>query len=145
MNVLVSACLIGLKCRYDGKEVRDPNVLDLVNEYNLIPICPEQLGGLSTPRSPAEIKEGKVQNQEGTDVTTEYQKGAEEVLKVAKIFNCKYAILKERSPSCGSGEVYDGSFSGKLISGKGITTKLLIDNGIKVFAESNVWELKKER
>lgn len=142
MNILVSACLLGLKCRYDGKEVSNLEVLKIKEKYSLIPVCPEQLGGLSTPRPPAEIKNARVINNKNKDVTEEYKKGAEEALKLAKIFDCKYAILKERSPSCGYGQIYDGTFSGKLIPGKGITAELLIKNGIKVIADSRASELK---
>lgn len=142
MNILVSACLLGLKCRYDGKEVSNLEVLKIKEKYSLIPVCPEQLGGLSTPRPPAEIKNARVINNKNKDVTEEYNRGAEEALKLAKIFDCKYAILKERSPSCGYGQIYDGTFSGKLIPGKGITAELLIKNGIKVIADSRASELK---
>lgn len=143
MNVIVSACLLGLKCRYDGKEVSNLEVLKIKDNYSLIPLCPEQLGGLATPRPPAEIKNGKVINKLAYDVTEEYKKGAEEALKLAKIFDCKYAILKDRSPSCGCGQIYDGTFSGKLVPGNGITTELFLQNGIKVLGESEFSDFKK--
>ncbi len=144
MNILVSACLLGLKCRYDGKEVANLEVLKIKDNYSLIPVCPEQLGGLATPRPPAEIKNVRVINNKSQDVTEEYNRGAEEALKLAKIFDCKFAILKERSPSCGSVEIYDGTFSEKLIPGKGITAELLEKNGIKIIGESSVFSLGKE-
>ena len=136
MKLLVSACLMGICCRYDGKSVTDGLVYALRNRHQLIPICPEQLGGLATPRCPAEIKGGKVITKEGVDVTANYQLGAQMALKIAKDLGCRAAILKERSPSCGCGEIYDGSFSGTKTVGNGITAKLLIQNGICVVGES---------
>lgn len=135
MNILVSACLIGLSCRYDGRSETAINTL-CTDTYTLIPVCPEQLGGLPTPRAPAEISGNEVINRSGDKVTSAFYKGAEETLKTALLYGCKYAILKERSPSCGSGKIYDGSFSGKLIDGYGITAKILEENGIKVIGES---------
>ena len=111
MNILISGCLLGLKCRYDAKEKKLPEIEKLIEIYNLIPVCPEQLGGLPTPRIPAERVNNKVVNQAGVDVTKEYQLGAEEALKIAKLYNCEKAILKEKSPSCGCGKIYDGTFS----------------------------------
>ena len=136
MNILVSACLMGVCCRYDQKSVPDGLVIALRNKHQLIPVCPEQLGGLSTPRCPAEIKDGRVVTKEGKDVTANYELGAEMALKIAKDLGCRAAILKERSPSCGCGEIYDGSFSGNKIVGNGVTAKLLIQNGICVVGES---------
>ena len=140
INVLVSACLLGVDCRYDGKNCFNEDILKLKDKCNLIPICPEQMGGLATPRVPAEIVDGKLINKEGKDVTNQYNKGREIALKVANINNCKYAILKQKSPSCGYGVIYDGSFSGKLIDGNGHTAKLLVENGIKVYADNNIKE-----
>ena len=142
MNILISGCLLGLKCRYDGKEKKLPEIEKLIEVYNLIPVCPEQLGGLPTPRIPAERVNNKVVNQAGVDVTKEYQLGAEEALKVAKLYNCKKAILKEKSPSCGCGKIYDGTFSKNLIVGNGITADLLLKNGIEIFGESEIDKLK---
>lgn len=119
-KILVSACLLGVNCKYNGKNNENENVKKLAEEYELIPICPEQLGGLPTPRVPSEIveidgisnnKERKVINKEGIDVTETFIKGAEETLKIAKLYNIKKAILKSKSPSCGNRKVYDGSFS----------------------------------
>ena len=137
MNILVSACLLGLNCRYDGKGQPNSKVLDLTEKLNVIPVCPEVYGGLKTPRNPAEIKEGKVVTVFGEDVTENFLRGAQETLKVARIFKCPYAVLKERSPSCGFGKVYDGTFSGKIIFGNGVTAGLLDKNGIKIFNENN--------
>ncbi|MBS5789693.1 DUF523 domain-containing protein [Fusobacterium sp.] len=141
MNILISGCLLGLKCRYDSKEKKLPEIEKLIELYNLIPICPEQLGGLPTPRIPAERVKDRVITQVGVDVTKEYQIGAEEALKIAKLYNCKKAILKEKSPSCGCGKIYDGTFSRNLIVGNGITAELLLKNGIEVFGESEIDKL----
>lgn len=138
MNILVSACLLGVACRYDGKSKPNPEVLKLVEKFNLIPICPEQLGGLPTPRIPSEISNTKVLTSEGKDVTLEYKKGAIEALKIANIFNCKLAILKEKSPSCGCGKIYDGNFNKTLIVGNGITAQLFLENGINVIGETSI-------
>ena len=142
MNILISGCLLGLKCRYDAKEKKLPEIEKLIEIYNLIPVCPEQLGGLPTPRIPAERVNNKVVNQAGVDVTKEYQLGAEEALKIAKLYNCKKAILKEKSPSCGCGKIYDGTFSKNLIVGNGVTADLLLKNGIEIFGESKIDKLK---
>ncbi len=141
-NILVSACLLGMACRYDGKSKPNETVLRLLennsDEIRLIPICPEQLGGLPTPRVPSEKAGEKVINRVGIDVTVQYQKGAKEALKLAKLYHCETAILKERSPSCGRGKIYDGSFTKTLISGDGTTAELLKQNGIRVIGESEV-------
>lgn len=138
MKILVSACLLGVECRYNGKGELKKDIEMLLKEHELIPVCPEQLGGLATPRDPAEIQDNKIITKTGVDVTKEYLKGAEEVLKLAKLYNCSTAILKERSPSCGYGKIYDGTFSKVLINGNGSTADLLIKNGIKVTGESEV-------
>lgn len=142
MNILISGCLLGLKCRYDSKEKKLPEIKKLIELYNLIPVCPEQLGGLPTPRMPAERVKDRVITQVGVDVTKEYQIGAEEALKIAKLYNCKKAILKEKSPSCGCGKIYDGTFSRNLIVGNGVAAELLLKNGIEVFGESEIDKLK---
>ena len=142
MNILISGCLLGLKCRYDAKEKKLSEIEKLIELYNLIPICPEQLGGLPTPRIPAERVKDRVITQVGVDVTKEYRLGAEEALKIAKLYNCKKAILKEKSPSCGCRKIYDGTFSRNLIVGNGVTAELLLKNGIEVFGESEIDKLK---
>ena len=137
-KILVSACLLGIGCRYDGKEKENPRVKKLLENPDvvLIPVCPEQLGGLSTPRTASERSGDRVINQAGEDVTVQYQKGAEEALKMAKLYGCKRAILKERSPSCGCGIIYDGSFSRRTVPGNGVTAELFLNHGISVFGES---------
>ncbi|MBR2704884.1 MAG: DUF523 domain-containing protein [Clostridia bacterium] len=135
--ILVSGCLVGLNCKYSGGNNYDERILNLVKEGKAIPICPEQLGGLKTPRNPAEIQEKdgkrKVITCEGEDVTKEYFRGAEEVFNIAKKLNVKEVILQPRSPSCGKGTIYDGTFSKTKIEGNGIAADLLIKNGIKVY------------
>lgn len=143
MTILVSACLLGCPCRYDGKSKPNDAVLALMEHHTLIPICPEQMGGLATPRVPAERKDGGVFTERGGDVTEQYRRGAEEALRLAQLYGCKYAILKERSPSCGNGQIYDGSFSRRLIDGDGVTAQLLKAHGITVLGESEVDNLWK--
>ena len=137
-KILVSACLLGLGCRYSGEKKADDRILGLLDRKDLvlIPVCPEQMGGLPTPREPAERRDGGVWDRGGQDVTEQFVKGAGEALKLARLYGCSQAILKERSPSCGSGKIYDGSFQGKVIDGDGITAELLKKNGIMVIGES---------
>lgn len=141
MNILVSACLLGIKCRYDGGTTMNDDVLKLAKQHTLIPVCPEQLGGLSTPRVPAERMGNKVITKAGNDVTEAFKYGAEATLQIAKIGQCEFAILKERSPSCGNCKIYDGTFSDNLIPGKGLCAELLEDSGIKVYGESEIINL----
>ncbi|MBQ3109561.1 MAG: DUF523 domain-containing protein [Clostridia bacterium] len=136
-NLLISACLLGLSCRYDG-EYREYDLKNLREKFNLIPICPEIYGGLPTPRVPSEIQGEKVVNRNGEDVTAQYEKGAQEALKLAKLYNAKYALLKAKSPSCGKNEVYDGSFTATLVSGEGVTAKLLRENELVIFTENEI-------
>jgi len=142
-KILVSACLLGICCRYDGRGNPNDAVLSLLNrnDITLIPVCPEQLGGLSTPRIPSERRGERVVNRAGEDVTFQFIRGAEEALRIAKLYGCQVAVLKERSPSCGCGRVYDGTFSGKLTDGDGVTAELLRREGIKVYGESQVTEM----
>lgn len=135
---LCSACLLGIKCRYDGKSKRNRKAIELTKKEILIPVCPEQLGGLVTPREPAEQREKKVFTKSGKDVTQNFKKGAKEALKIAKLFGIKEAILKQKSPSCGCGKIYDGTFTGKLIKSDGVTTSLLKKNKIKVISEEDL-------
>jgi len=135
---LCSACLLGIKCRYDGKSARNRKVIMLLKAETLIPVCPEQLGGLPTPREPAEIRGERVFTRSGKDVTENLKRGAKEVLKIAKLYGIKEAIMKQGSPSCGSGRIYDGTFSGKTIKGDGITAAMLKENGIKVITEEDL-------
>jgi uncharacterized protein YbbK (DUF523 family) len=143
MNLLVSACLLGVNCRYDGTGQVMEEIKELMTQYHLIPVCPEIYGGLTTPREPAEKVGDKIQTKTGKDVTKNYQRGANEILKLAKLYDCNYAILKERSPSCGYGKIYDGTFSGKLVEGNGILADMLEKQGIKVFGETKIKELEK--
>ena len=167
--MIVSACLAGFRCRYDYKFKSDKRVIKLVRQGKAIPICPEQLGGLPTPRVAAErvgnklprskpcistvqgkptrysgppvggsASRNKVLRKDGVDVTKEFSKGAKEALRIAKLVGCKKAILKARSPSCGSGKVYDGTFSGTLIDGDGVCAELFKKNGIEVVTEEQI-------
>ncbi|BCJ96204.1 hypothetical protein acsn021_37730 [Anaerocolumna cellulosilytica] len=141
MNILVSACLLGVECRYNGYGVLQEDIVKLMNKHTLIPVCPEQLGGLPTPRKPVELTDGRAVTKEGLDVTEEFQKGAIETLKLARLYRCDAAILKSNSPSCGSAKIYDGTFQGVLIEGNGLTAALLKENGIKVYTEHELKEL----
>ncbi|MBM7582055.1 uncharacterized protein YbbK (DUF523 family) [Caldicoprobacter guelmensis] len=146
--ILVSACLAGICCKYNGGDNGVPLIKELVRQGKAIPLCPEQLGGLPTPRLPAEIKGGSARDvwqgkalvvrKDGVDVTENFIRGAREVLKFCREMGIKRAILKARSPSCGKGLIYDGTFTGKLVEGNGITAQLLIDNGIGVLTEDEI-------
>lgn len=152
--ILVSACLVGCHCRYDG----DTNLINelkaMVERGEAIPVCPEQMGGLATPRPPAQIVGGdghdvlentaKVITDSGADVTDQFVKGAQEALQMAKMVNATTAILKERSPSCGSSMVYDGSFSGKKKPGLGVTATLLRQHGLDVYSEETYQSQQKD-
>ena len=141
MNVLVSACLMGFRCRYDGGTQRLA-CLDALRECHvLIPVCPEVMGGLPTPREPSEIRDGRVVSRDGRDVTEAFRRGAREAEKIARTCGCGCALLKERSPSCGLGKVYDGTFSGTLTDGDGLCARLLADCGLRVIGESRAEEL----
>lgn len=144
---LVSSCLAGINCRYHGKSSENKVIVELVKQGKAIPVCPEQLGGLPTPRPSCEIvtnksNHKKVMGEDGQDFTKEYVEGAEKTLAIAKIIGIKRAILKSKSPSCGCGNIYDGTFSGKIIKGNGLTTELLIRNGIKVYTENDLDQLE---
>ena len=136
MTVLVSACLLGVPCRYDGQSKRHPLAQELCRRHRVIPVCGEIFGGLPTPRPPAEICGQRVVTREGADVTAAYRRGAEAVLELARLTGAEAAVLKERSPSCGCGYIYDGSFSGTLVPGDGVTARLLKAHGIPVTGES---------
>lgn len=131
MKILVSACLLGENCKYNGKNNENEKVLDLAKDHDLIPVCPEVLGGLPTPRPPSEIVDGEVISKEGYSVHDKFLAGAEKALEIALEKDVAYAILQSRSPSCGVKEIYDGSFSGRLVEGKGIFARLLEENGIR--------------
>ena len=138
MRILVSACLLGVRCRYDGSSKPCQAVMDLGKAHELFPVCPEQLGGLPTPRIPAEIRGQRVMTRDNRDVSAEYGKGAEEAARLYRLLRCDCAILKARSPSCGCGQVYDGSFSGTLVPGDGIAARKLKAMGIPVTTEESL-------
>ena len=143
MNILISACLLGYCCRYDGSSNGRPaaELLALKRRYHLIPICPEQLGGLKTPRLSAERLGDRVVTIEGDDITAQYEKGAREALHMAKLFGCTVAILKSRSPSCGPTETYDGTFTHTVVQRPGTTAELLLANGLEVLDETQIAKL----
>ena len=132
---MISHCLLGEPCRFDGRSKPMNNIDSLREKYNLIPVCPEVMGGLPTPRNASERLRDKVIDTAGNDVTEHFTKGAILCLEIAKANGVRMAILKANSPSCGSGKIYDGTFSGNLVDGNGITTELLISNGIAVHTE----------
>ena len=140
MNILISACLLGQYCRYDGKTKVYPQVQALLNrdDIHLIPVCPEQAGGLATPRPAAERQGKRVVTANGSDVTAQYQRGAEAALYWARLLHCTKAILKEKSPSCGHGQIYDGTFSRTLTVGDGVTAALLRAEGLEIIGESDL-------
>lgn len=142
MKILVSACLLGKNCKYNGGNNLNQGVLEFIEGHEVIGVCPEQLGGLSTPRLPAEIVDGVVTNKEGVSVDAEFRKGAQSALAAALENKVDLAILQSRSPSCGVKEIYDGSFSGKKIKGQGVFAKLLSTHGIKVLDAEDVAEHK---
>jgi uncharacterized protein YbbK (DUF523 family) len=145
--ILVSTCLLGVNCRYDGGSKQIERLLELAAMGELIPVCPEQLGGCPTPRPPCEICGGsgkdvlegnaRIQSTMGTDISDKFIRGAQETLELAKAFGIQKAVLKARSPSCGFGQIYDGTFSSTLIDGNGVTAELLNRNGIEILSEEN--------
>ena len=143
-NILVSACLIGDNTKYNGLNNYNETVIKLAEHFNFIKICPEVFGGLSTPRIPAEVSGNKVLNKEGHDVTENYNFGAQLALNLAIKYDCKYAILKEKSPSCGVNKIYDGTFTSTLIDDMGITTRLLKLNNILVYSENEIEQFLKD-
>lgn len=146
--ILVSACLLGMNCRYNCEVKANDKVIEYLKNKSFVPVCPEQQGGLSTPREPSEIQYGtgidviekraSIINKVGDNVTEEFVRGAYEILKLTSIYEVDYALLKAKSPSCGSGKIYDGTFSGKLIDGDGICTALLKKHNIKVINEDEL-------
>lgn len=137
-KIVVSACLAGVNCKYDGGNNSNAKVLKILEEGKAVLVCPEELGGMTTPRVASEIVEDKVLSKYGQDVTNEFNKGAKEALKIAQAVKADLAILQQRSPSCGSKQIYDGSFSRKLIKGKGITSRLFEENGIEVITIDDI-------
>lgn len=140
-KILISACLLGENCKYNGGNNYDPAAEALRESYELVPVCPERLGGLPTPRTPSERVGERVLTRDGRDVTEAFVDGAEKALALAGSCGAVLAVLQPRSPSCGYGQVYDGTFSGRLVSGKGVAAELLEANGIKVFNNTQINEL----
>ena len=140
-KILISACLVGDNCKYNGGNNLNPQLEALLEKYELIPFCPEVEGGLATPRNPSEIKGSRVVMDNDKDVTREFEWGARKALMLCLYLKIKIAVLKEYSPSCGTHQVHDGSFSNKLVDGMGVTAKLLKENGIKVYSEEQISEL----
>ena len=141
-KVLVSACLLGEKCRYDGRAKPNQAVIDVLSAYDCVPVCPEVMGGLPTPRKPSEIQGERVMMSDGTDVTNEYKKGALIALELAKKNGCEVAVLKARSPSCGKGYVYDGTYTKTLVKGNGVCAQLLLESNIDVIDETEIEKLR---
>ena len=139
-KILVSACLLGVNCKYDGGNNYAKEIDEFLKDYEVIPICPEIMGGLPTPRIPSEKLKDKVITKDGADVTEQFVKGANECLFLAEKYDVKKALLKAKSPSCGSGKIYDGTFSHTIVDGDGITTELLRKHGIEII--SIKWELE---
>ena len=147
-KVLISACLLGVKCRHNGRDSKSEEVTERFEGEELVPVCPEQLGGLSTPRPPAEIVGGdgadvlngcaSVITVEGEDKTREFLDGAHQTLEIAKSQKAAHAVLKSRSPSCGCGRIYNGTFTGELGDGDGVTASLLRRHGIQVMTEADI-------
>ena len=136
--ILVSACLAGVNCRYDGTSSSCDYVLDLVKKGRAIPVCPEQMGGLPTPRIAAEQVGQRIVGKDGSDLTVQFQQGIIQALKLVHLTGCVKAILKSKSPTCGSCKVFDGNFNGTLVDGDGIFAQALKDVGIPVYAEKDV-------
>lgn len=132
MKIMVSACLLGENCKYSGGNNRSEKVLEYIAGHEVFPVCPEVMGGLSVPRAPAEIVNGRVINREGVSVDAQFRLGAEKALEIAKREGIDLAILQPRSPSCGAREIYDGTFSGKRIPGSGVFAALMKENGFAV-------------
>ena len=145
IKVLISACLLGDNVKYSGGNNLTPELVTMLEKYNvkIVKICPECFAGLPIPRVPSEIREDKVFSEDGKDITEEFLSGAEKTYQIAKRKQVDFAILKERSPSCGSSFIYDGSFSGKVIEGQGLTAKKLSKENIIIFSEENLKEIEK--
>ena len=131
MKIIVSACLAGENCKYNGGNNRNEKVLKLMEEHEVILVCPEQLGGLPTPRVPSELKEGVVTTRDGRNVDAAFRRGAEKCLEIARREKPDLIVLQSRSPSCGVKQRYDGTFSGRLVEGAGVTAQLLMENGFR--------------
>lgn len=141
IRVLVSQCLLGIDCRYDGGNNFCENIVRLADLCEVIPVCPEMLGGMTTPRRPSERIDGRVVDSAGEDVTACFERGAQQALRLAEFYGAEYAVLKQSSPSCGSVTVYDGTFSGRKIPGKGVTAELFEGIGMRIFDEKHINDL----
>ena len=141
--MLISACFLGIDCKYSGgnNALGDKVIAGLKEKYQLVPVCPESYGGLPSPRLPSERVGERVLAKDGADVTEQYKKGAAAALRLAELFGCKIALMKERSPSCGHDSIYDGSFTGRVVPGDGVAAELLKQNGVTVCGESDVVRL----
>lgn len=139
-TLLISACLMGVRCRYDGGGQAMARLDELMERYVLVPVCPEVLGGLPTPREPAELRGERVVTRTECDVTDAFRRGAAEAARIARACGCSRALLKERSPSCGCGKVYDGTFCGVLREGSGLCAQALLAQGVRVLGESRAEE-----
>ena len=137
-RILISACLVGDNVKYNGGNNKSPLIEKLLEKYELSPFCPEVEGGLKTPRAPSERQGGRVVNNEGQDVTTAFERGAELAFNICLFLKIKKVILKERSPSCGAHEIYDGTFSHRVIPGMGVTAEYLKEKGIEVYTENDI-------
>ena len=142
-NLLISACLMGYECKYCGGSNRlaERELEALRAKCRLIPVCPESAGGLSTPRDPSERRGERVVSSKGVDVTSEYNKGADTAMYLARRYGCKAALMKAKSPSCGSGEIYDGTFTGTIVPGYGVAAERLEAAGIRVLSEDEIGKL----
>ena len=139
-RILVSACLLGVACRYDGLAATDSRVAALGERFALIPVCPEQLGGLPTPRCCVELRQGRAVTRDGADLTDAFALGAEQVLHIARLTGARAAVLQPRSPSCGIDRVYDGTFRGNLIPGQGMLAALLVREGFSLYSPDELGE-----
>lgn len=138
--LLISACLLGLRCRYDGasRPLPSETITALRARWTLVPVCPEQLGGLATPRESAERRDGGVFTRSGADVTAQYRRGAEQTVALARLLGCETALLKARSPSCGVGCIYDGSFTRRTVSADGVAAETLRRDGVQLHTEEEI-------
>ena len=142
-RLLISACLLGRNCKYSGGSNYHPLTQALRERYQLVPVCPECMGGLPIPHDPSERVGDRVLSRTGADVTAQFQQGAELALRRARQTGARLALLKERSPSCGFGAIYDGTFTGTVVPGSGVAAELLAENGLAIYGESRIGELLK--
>ena len=140
-KLLISDCLLGRSCKYNGGSTYTPLVEELKKRFDLVPVCPECLGDLPIPHDPSERVGESVLSKTGADVTAAFQRGAEKTLAIARREGVKRAVLKERSPSCGCGSIYDGTFTGAVVPGNGVAAELLLSHGVEIFGESRIGEL----